>query len=60
MWITNRTSVSFDPNTEFEAIKAFVETNDMREWIEYSTTAGVTFVCTKTFFTGAKKEDERG
>ena len=43
MWITNRTSVTFDMPEEYNKAEEFKKLNDMTEWVEEITSRTVTF-----------------
>lgn len=50
MIITVKTTISFDPIKEQDAIKRFIEDNDMSEWGKNETTLMTSFTTTNTYY----------
>lgn len=50
MIITVKTTISFDSTKEQEAIKRFIEDNDMTEWAKNETTLMTSFTTTNTYY----------
>lgn len=44
MYLTNRTTITFNLPDEYEAQNKFIETNDMSEWVEHESSLGITYV----------------
>lgn len=51
MTVTLVKKVTFDPVTEYQYMLAWMQENDMTEWVKHESTTGITFVHeTTTFF----------
>ena len=56
MYITVKTVVGFDPNTEQEEIRAFQEKNDMTKWRVSDYITEIVFTQKYGYIFGAEKE----
>lgn len=50
MTIIEKTTVSFDPVKEYEAMMNWIKANNMDEWTHYESTVAYIFVKEKTTF----------
>lgn len=50
MIITVKTTISFDITKEQDAIKRFIENNDMTNWAKNETTLMASFTTTTTYY----------
>ena len=50
MVITVKTTISFDNIKEQDALKRFIEDNDLNEWSENETTLMTSFTTTNTYY----------
>ena len=44
MYLTNRTTITFNLPDEYEAQNKFVETQDMSKWTAHESSLGITYV----------------
>lgn len=44
MYLTNKTTITFNLPDEYEAQIKFIETNDMSKWVAHKGSRGITYV----------------
>ena len=57
MIITVKTTISFDAINEQDAIKRFIENNDLKEWAKNVTTLMTSFTTTNTYYQTRGEEE---
>ena len=58
MFLTNKTSLTFDPINEKDVMEKFMADNDMTEWREYPATVGIMFVREIRLSLGERGEEQ--
>ena len=55
MWVTEVTTVRFNPETEYDKINKFIFEHDMRDWVKTENSFCITFYRTENYFVEDRK-----